>query len=518
MTTLGVLIGNRGFFPAELCEQGRKTILSVLKDEGLEAVALGPKETKFGSVESRSDARRCAELFKANAEKIDGILVTLPNFGDERGIADAIKLAGLDVPVLVHAFPDEPGRMNIEHRRDSFCGKMSACNTLTQYGIRYSLTSEHTMDPEAEAFRRDLADFAAVCRVVKGMRKARFGQIGARPAAFATVRYSEKLLERSGISVESIDLSEVLGRAWNLNDKESAVVSKLDEIGGYAKTTRIPRESLLRMAKFAVVLDQCIQERELAGTAIQCWTSMEENFGIVPCAVMSMLSNGLSPSACETDMSGLIGMYAMIQASGRPSGIADWNNNYADDPDKCVLFHCSNFPQEFFANKGVMDYQEILAGTVGREKTYGTLVGRLAPTDFTYCRVSTDDFTGSIRSYVGEGQITGDPISTFGGYAVARIPRLQALLRRICREGFEHHVAINPSRVASVIEEAFTRYLGWDVYNHDSAGGGVPAESKARAPAEKSRAREEKKEERPAGRARPRRGRKTDSTSKGGKA
>jgi len=515
MTTLGVLVGNRGFFPAELCEQGRKIILSVLKEEGLEAVALGPKDTKFGSVESLADARKCAELFKANRDKIDGILVTLPNFGDERGIADTIRLAGLDVPVLVHAFPDEPGRMAIEHRRDSFCGKMSACNNLTQYGIRYSLTSEHTMDPESDQFRRDLAEFAGVCRVVKGMRRARFGQIGARPAAFATVRYSEKLLERAGISVESIDLSEVFGRAWSLNDKESAVVSKLDEIRGYVKTTRIPRESLLRMAKFAVVLDQCIAERELSGTAVQCWTSMEENFGVVPCAVMSMLSSGLCPAACETDMSGLLGMHAMIQASGRPSGIADWNNNYSDDPDKCVLFHCSNFPQEFFANKGLMDYQEIIAGTVGREKTYGTMVGRLAPTEFTYCRVSTDDYAGRIRVYVGEGEITADPINTFGGYAVAHIPRLQALLRRICIQGFEHHVAISPSRVAAVVDEAFTRYLGWDVYNHDREAAAADREqpSRQRGPAERGRA----KEERPVGRAKPRTGKKTDSAAKGGK-
>ena len=467
MTTLGVLVGNRGFFPAELCEQGRKTILSVLKVEGFEAVALSPKDTRYGSVETWSDSKKCAELFKANREKIDGILVTLPNFGDERGIADTIRLAGLDVPVLVHAFPDEPGRMNIEHRRDSFCGKMSACNNLTQYGIRYSLTSQHTMDPESDAFRRDLGEFGGVCRVVRGLRKARFGQIGARPAAFITVRYSEKLLERAGISVESLDLSEMFGRAWNLKDKDSAVLSKLDEIRDYVKTTKIPRESLLRMAKFSVVLEQYVAERELAGTAIQCWTSMEEYFGVVPCTAMSMLSNALSPSACETDIAGLVGMYALVQASGRPSALVDWNNNYADDPDKCVLFHCSNFPQEFFGKKGVMDYQEIIAGTVGRENTYGTLAGKIRPTDFTYCRASTDDFAGSIRAYVGEGEITKDPITTFGGYGVARIARLQTLLRHICANGFEHHVAINPSRVAAIVEEAFSRYLGWDVYNHD---------------------------------------------------
>jgi L-fucose isomerase-like protein len=467
MTTLGVLVGNRGFFPSELCEQGRKTILAVLKEEGFEAVALTPKDTKYGSVESRADARKCAELFKAHRDEIDGILVTLPNFGDERGIAEALRLSGLDVPVLVHAFPDEPGRMGIEHRRDGFCGKMSACNTLTQYGIRFSLTSRQTMDPEAEEFRADLHGFGAVCRVVRSLRGARFGQIGARPAAFVTVRYSEKLLEASGISVESIDLSEIFGQAWSLGDKDSTVLSKLDEIRDYVKTTKIPRESLIRMAKFSVVLDQHVKERELNGVAIQCWTSLEENFGVVPCTAMSMLSSALIPGACETDIAGLAAMYALQQASGRPSGLADWNNNYGDDPDKCVLFHCSAFPQEFLGKKGVMDYQEIIAGTVGREKTYGTIAGKLRPTDITYCRLSTDDRCGGVRAYVGEGEITKDPITTFGGYGVARIPRLQELLRRICANGFEHHVAINPARVSGVIEEAFTRYMGWDAYNHD---------------------------------------------------
>jgi L-fucose isomerase-like protein len=471
MTTLGVLVGNRGFFPAELCEQGRKTILGVLKDEGIEAVALTAKDTRFGSVETFAEAKKCADLFKANRQKIDGILVTLPNFGDERGVADTIRMAGLDVPVLVHAFPDEPGRMGIAHRRDSFCGKMSSCNSLSQYGIRYSLTSQHTMDPEDDEFRADLAAFAGVCRVTRAMRNARFAQIGARPAAFVTVRYSEKLLEKAGISVESVDLSEIFGRAWALKDKDSSVVSKLDEIKGYVKTTKVPKEALARMAKFAVVLDQYVKERDLSGTAIQCWTSMEENFGVVPCTVMSMMSNSLLPSACETDITGLLGMYAMVKASGRPSALADWNNNYADDPEKCVLFHCSNFPQDFFGKKGVMDYQEIIAGSVGREKSYGTMVGRLAPTPFTYCRVSTDDEGGKIRAYLGEGELTRDPLTTFGGYGVARIPRLQALLRQICARGFEHHVAINPVRVAAVVDEALTRYLGWDVYNHDAGNG-----------------------------------------------
>ncbi len=467
MATLGVLVGNRGFFPAELSERGRKTVLSVLEEEGFTTVCLGPKDTPNGTVESWSDAGKCAQLFSSHRDSIDGIIVTLPNFGDERGVADAIRLSGLDVPVLVHAFPDEPGRMTIEKRRDSFCGKISACNALSQYGIPFSLTSMHTMDPESEDFHADLQWFGGVCRVVKALRHARYGQIGARPAAFVTVRYSEKILERVGISVESIDLSEVFGRAWGLKDKDSAVVSKLDEIRGYVKTTKVPKDALVKMAKLGAVMDQIVSERSLSGTAVQCWTSMEENFGVVPCAIMSMLSNSLSPSACETDIAGLVGMHALSMASGKPSAIVDWNNNYAEDPDKGVVFHCSNIPQDLLGKKGTMDYQEIIAGTVGKEKTHGTIVGRMRPTEITYCRVSTNDQKGCVQAYIGEGEITKDPMTTFGGYGVVKIPNLQTLLARICRQGFEHHVAINPSRVSSILEEAFTRYLGWDLYNHD---------------------------------------------------
>ena len=465
-TTLGVIIANRGFFPSELCEQGRKRLLEVLEKRGFGTVALTPDDTPFGSVESYRDARRCADLFKAQRDRIDGILVSLPNFGDERGVADSIRLSGLDVPVLVHAFPDETERMGISSRRDSFCGKMSVCNNLNQYGIPFSLTGLHTVDPASEDFRRDLERFGAVCRIVRGLRNARFGQVGARPAAFITVRYSEKLLEESGISVETVDLSEVFGRAWKLADGEAAVKAKLAAIRDYVSTDGIAEELLLKMAKFAHVMDELMEEHELAGTAVQCWTSMEEYFGVVPCSIMSMLSQALKPSACETDITGLIGMYAMVQASGKPSALLDWNNNYGSDPDKAVVFHCSNIPQHFFGDRGRMDYQEIIASSVGKENTYGTVVGKLRPTPITFCRVSTNDSLGLIQSYMGEGEITGDEVESFGGYGVVRIPRFQRLLAHICTHGYEHHVAMNPSHVADAVEEAFSRYLGWSVYHH----------------------------------------------------
>ncbi|RME81864.1 MAG: fucose isomerase [Caldilineae bacterium] len=473
---LAVLVGNRGFFPSHLCESGRETILRVLAEEGIEAITLGPEDTTYGSVESLSDAQKCAELFRAHRDEIDGVLVTLPNFGDERAVANTLRWSELNVPVLIHAFPDEADRMTLANRRDSFCGKMSVCNNLRQYGIKYSLTTLHTVDPESESFRQDLRRFVQTCRVVRGLRKARVGAIGARPAAFNTVRFSEKLFENAGITVETIDLFDLFGRVNALADDAAAVTAKLAQIKGYIRTEGIPSEALLKMAKFGAAVDAWMAENRLVASAIQCWTALEEYFGVVPCTLMSIMSNNLMPSACEVDVAGTVAMYALALASGKPSAIVDWNNNYGDDPDKGVIFHCSNLPKDVFVDQSVeniraedipvMSYQDIIAGTVGKENTYGTVVGRVRFEPFTYLRISTDDLNGKIVAYVGEGEVTDDPLQTFGGYGVVRVPNLQKLLHYICEQGFEHHVAINLSTTAAGVHEALSKYLGWDVYHH----------------------------------------------------
>jgi L-fucose isomerase-like protein len=462
---LGVIVGNRGFFPGHLAETGRAELLAVLADQDIDAVALGPGDSAYGAVESRDEAKACASLLRANMDRLDGIIVTLPNFGDERAIAETLRLSGLRVPVLIHAAADEPGKMGIEHRRDAFCGKMSVCNVLAQYGISYSLTSRHTQPVRADDFLADIQRFVATCRVARGLRTARIGAIGARPAAFKTVRYSEKVLEATGIAVEPIDLSEILGRVARLDDADAHVNTKLDEMRAYVETRGIPDAALIKMAKLGLVIDRWMQEADVTVSAVQCWTSLEEYFGVVPCTIMSMLSDMNLPSACEVDVCGTVSMYALTLASGTPSALLDWNNNYGENPDKAVCFHCSNLPKSFF-DASRMDYQAIIAGTVGRENTYGTIVGTVRASPMTFARFSTDERTGRVRGYVGEGRFTDDPLTTFGGAGVAEIPRLQELLRYICANGFEHHVASTMATVADAVHEATTRYLGWDVHRH----------------------------------------------------
>ncbi len=471
--TLGVIVGNRGFFPSHLCDTGRQTILKVFEEEGINAVALSPEDTPFGSIESLSDAQKCADLFKQHRDSISGILVTLPNFGDERAIANALRWAGLDVPVLIQAFPDDPTDMSTANRRDSFCGKMSACNNLRQYGIKYSLTSLHTVDPESDSFRADLRQFVSTCRTVRGLKQARMGLIGARPAAFNTVRFSEKLLERAGISVETIDLSEVIGWANRLSAGDARLAARLDEVNAYLPQRNVPASAVEKIARLALVIDDWMIDHNLQASAIQCWTAIEEFYGVTPCTVMSLMSNKLMPSACETDIAGTVAMYALTLASGTPSAIVDWNNNFGDDPDKCVIFHCSNLPKDVFVTQTiapdeipVMDYHEIMSTSVPKELTYGNIQGRIKPGPFTYLRVSTDDYSGKIVGYVGEGRITSDSLRTFGGYGVVEVPRLQELLHHVCENGLEHHVSIGLGQTAGAVREALGKYMGWDIYYH----------------------------------------------------
>ncbi len=466
-TTLGVIVGNRAFFPDKFVAEGRKELLDFLARWNIEAVILDETATKLGAVETWADAQKCADLFRANRDRIDGILVTLPNFGDEKGVADAIRLAELNVPVLVHAFPDDITDLSTSNRRDAFCGKISVCNNLYQYGIPYSVTQSHTVSPASEEFKAELRQFVGLCQVVKGMRRARLGAVGARPDAFKTVRYSEKLLEASGINVSTLDLSEVFGAAEKLADDDARVRAKLEEIHAYANAGNAPAKSLGLMAKLGIVLSDWMNEYNIDATAIQCWSSLQQNYGVNVCTIMSMMSEKLMPSACEVDIAGVASMYALQLASGQPSALVDWNNSYSNEPDKCVYYHCGNWAKSFVPEIQIVA-AEVLGSTLGMANTWGAVDGRTGAGPLTFARIDTDDRHGRINTYVGEGRLTDDYLSAMSGTrAVVEVPGLQKLMRYVCKNGFAHHAAMSQSSVAGVLAEAFETYLGWTVYHHE---------------------------------------------------
>lgn len=463
--TLGVIVGNRDFFPDALVTEARADVLRLFEEMDITPIIVGETDTKLGGVETRAHAKVCAELFKRRADEIEGVVVILPNFGDEKGVADTMRMSGLDVPILVQAYPDDVTAFNLERRRDAFCGKISVCSDLRQYGFAYTLTERHTTPVLSDAFRADIDMFTRVCKTANGMRSARLGAIGTRPDAFKTVRYSEKLLEASGISVSVIDLSEILARTGKLTDDHPRVTAKLDEIHAHIAHAAAPPDRVVKMARLGVVIDDWMAEHDLDASAIQCWTSLQENLGVNVCTLMSIMSSKMMPSACETDITGLASMYALQLASGQPAAIVDLNNNYGDDPDACVLFHCGNWPLNFYTD-AQMATAEVLGTTLGADNVWGAIRGRAPVAPLTIARISTDDVNGMCKAYVAEGRFLDEPLETFGSKAVVRIPNFQPLLKYICNVGFEHHCAMSPSTTADVVAEALGNYLQWEVYRH----------------------------------------------------
>lgn len=464
-TTFGIIVGNRDVFPDHLAKEGRDDIIEVMKEMGYNYVILNEEDTHYGVVETYSDAKKCADLFKKNRDSISGIILCMPNFSDEKGFAVTLKLANLKVPILIQASPDEPNKMDRKNRRDAFCGKISICNVLYQRGIPFSLTKLHTCSIKSEIFKNEILRFEKICRIVKMLKVARFGQIGTRPAAFETVRYSEKILEINGITIEPIDLSEILGAINKLQNDDPKVKEKIQFIKTYTPTTIFPEEGVLKLAKLSVVVEKWVRDNDLDGFAFQCWPSIQDNFGIVPCAIMSMFSESLIPAACEVDITGLIGMFILQLASESPSAILDWNNNYGDDPEKMVLFHCSNLPKSFFKDIK-MTTHPIISDLKGDEVTYGAIQGRIKTKPCTLLRIETDDLYGEIKAFLTEGNYTDDPLDTYGGYGVIKITNLQQALKTLCEEGFAHHIAATLDEIGEVVYEALTKYLGWKVIYH----------------------------------------------------
>lgn len=466
--TFGLIIGTRAYFNYELAIDVRQTLITELTKAGYGIVLLDEDQTvTAGAMETLEDGKKCATLFRQYRDEIDGIIVSLPNFGFEIGIINAISRAELNVPVLVQACDDENDKVDLDHRRDSFCGKISVCNNLYQYGIPFTDTTLHTYSIHSPLMMADVHRFAAICRVVKKLTHCRVGQIGTRPLGFNTCRASEKLLQASGITVVPVDLSEILYNANRIPDDDAELQEEMKAIHAYAAVPEAYEDKVPLQAKFGLAVKRWVKENEVDCCAIQCWDSLEQNYGCAACVTMSMLGEAGIPCACETDLAGAVSMYALRLASELPAALADWNNNFAEDRNKCVVTHCGNFPKGFAKTDLKLGPLGVLGRTLGKVRTFGAVYAKCTEGEFTYFRISTDDTLGCIKAYLGSGEITSDPYGMDGCIAVTKVDNLQGLMKYICKNGFEHHVALVRTNVVAILEEAIETYLGWDLYVHE---------------------------------------------------
>ena len=454
--TFALYFGNRGLFPAELIDGSRKALIEAVTKNGYDYIVMDTERTRFGAVETIAEGEEYKAFLKENEGKYDGVILSLPNFGDENGAQTA--LADCGVPILVQAFPDEAGKMDFAHRRDAFCGKLAICNVLRQSGIPFSLTREFAVSPDTESFAEDLHRFAAICRTVKKMRRYKVGVFGARTTPFKTTRYDEYALERKGVTVETFDLAERFLRMDNMD--ASILAETKAALAAYADFSGTSDKQLENMARFVSAVEETVKTYKLSAVAIRCWNEFEAKYTISPCVGMSYLIEKGIPASCETDVTNAMMMLAMQLASGEPVMLLDVNNNYGSDPEKCILFHCGVAPRSMMTEHPRVGDHLSFIKTVG--PTVGPAFGGLVTGDVTLGSIRTDD--GRVHSFLAEGVLGDDYIepSFFGIRTVLHKKELPAMLNYLARNGYKHHTVVAKGRVAETVREIFTVYLGYE--------------------------------------------------------
>jgi L-fucose isomerase-like protein len=462
-TTFALYFGTRGFFPESLIASARREMNGKLKSLGYDALMMNENATPYGAVETREHGLKYAEFLKKHAGQYDGVILCLPNFGDETGAVSAVRDAG--VPILIQAYPDELDKMGFKERRDAFCGKFSVMDVFCQYGIPFTTFKPHTVHPLSDTFTGHLDWFARVCRVTGRMKRLIVGAIGARTTAFKTVRFDELTLERYGITTETLDLSEVIKRVRDKGTTGEVFRRKAKRLKDYTGWRGVPDVAFKNMVKLAVVLDEIIEECSMDAIALRCWIELEKELKVAPCVILSELNDRGIPAACELDVGSAVAMCVLSAASGKAATCLDWNNNYGDDDNKCILFHCGPVPQSLMTGKGQIVDHPMFAKAMGAGCGYGCNTGRIAPSPMTFASSKTQD--GKLSFYLGEGEITSDPIAEgfFGCAGVAAIENLQDKLQAIGHEGYRHHVGLTFGHVAVPVREAFDRYLHYDMTN-----------------------------------------------------
>ena len=452
--------GNRGFFPADLIAGAREEMVKAVTDAGYDYLIAPEALTRYGAVETRQEGWKYAEWLKTHVGEYDGVIMSLPNFSDENGAIAALEHCGK--PIYIQAYPDEIGKMDFAHRRDSYCGKFSIEDVFHQYGVPYTVFAPHVVSPLSKEFEQNLHDFAAVCRVVNGMRHFSIGVLGARTSKFKTVRYDEITLQKYGITCETFDLSDLFWRVGQYADADKTVLDRKEHLKNYTDFSLVPDDKLTTLAKVSVVIDDYMREFRLDCITLRCWEEMQTVLGVAPCVLLSELNDRGIVASCEIDLCSAINMYSMQLATGKPTACLDWNNNYGDDENKVILFHCGSTAQKLMRSKGlVTDHKMFAKSCPGCG--WGANEGRIAAFPMTLSNCKTED--GKLTFYVDEGEFTEDDIEKefFGCGGVAKIPDLQRKLIKLGRCGFRHHTTVGVGNISMILKEAFEHYLGYDV-------------------------------------------------------
>jgi len=456
---LALLVANRGFFPSSVIEAAYDEMRQAAAKAGVELLEIEKDKVKYGAVETTQEGMVYHDFLEQHHGEYDGVIICLPNFGDENGIKAALR--DVNVPVLLQAYPDEIGKMDFASRRDAFCGKLGLCSVFKQMGFKFTSGKPFVMHPLSAAFEKELAEFVSICNIVKRMRYMRLGVFGARTTAFKSVRFDEGAMEARGCDTEVFDLTMVMEK-YNEIDENSADVAffkeKLLSAGDFCDAADY---ALGNLAKFGATLKAFVDEQKLDAISVRCWSELQHMLKIAPCSLLGIFNMLGIPATCETDASNSIPQMALTCASGKSTACLDVNNNYGDEENKAILFHCGPVPVDLMVKKGHIEEHKMFTKTQGDNCSWGLNVGHIKPGVYTFAGARTEN--GEVHYYVEKGVITEDEIESefFGTCGVIEVENLQDKLFSMQEEGFRHHCIITPGDHVRAVEEALSKYLGY---------------------------------------------------------
>jgi len=460
---IGFVPAHREPFDEAWAVQERKRCLDALgRIKGLEVVAPDGKLTPGGLVRDDADAEKTISFFKE--EKIDGLLIGTMTFGDEVS-ALAVASAFRDLPILLFGTKEGDFTADGGRRSDSFCGTLAVSSGLHRRKIPFLFAG--ILFPEDSGFSPAIGNFTAVCSIVKGFKGARIGLVGPRPERFETcISNEDALLGQFGQRVVPVSILDIMLRLEGLKANAPELQKIIREMNKEADLSALGTEKSRTIAGLQYALRQFAQEKGLSALAVQCWTAIQQAYGISACYALGRVTGSGLMTACEVDVYGALTMLVQNLATLKmvPPHFIDWTIRHQKKKDVFLSWHCGNAPPSLACRaEGIkIRSHSILGKPLGKERALGTAEFQLKPGVVTLCRLT--EFDGKFKMLVTRGEIVESPQHLRGSWSWVKVPDLDGLYRVLVEEGFTHHASQVHGDYAGPIQDA-CRLLGIRVVN-----------------------------------------------------
>jgi len=454
-----------GFSP--WCEKMRNDSLAAFAGmEGMEVVvpqpapdggSLDPEKgyTPHGAVTNLNQAEVVAEYFMS--QKVDGLILCPLDFGDERSAAKVAEK--LKVPVLLYATKeppalDDPG---MSRASDSYCGNLSMASALYRRKIPFHYAG--IFFPDEPEFAAEVDAFVRAVAVVKGLKGARIGQVGVRPATFETVGYDEAtMIRKFQQNVIYTNLSDITDKARSYEDNDPRVLEVVADIKSSVARVTVADDYLINAARLELALTEFWENQRLSAMAVQCWPSVQRLMGVSVCALYGRMTGRGMLTACETDVLGALAMLTSCQAALGETvpHFIDWTIQHRDNPNRLLAWHCGNAPvclardREKTALRSRRDMKGDLPVGEG-DRMAGLHQFQLKPGKVTFCRLA--EYDDQWKMLIATGEIIPSDEELAGTWAWVEVSDHQKLYRTLVEEGFVHHASmIHGDQTASLLE------------------------------------------------------------------